>query len=641
MSKIVRLYLTYGDSDSLGQIPKEYREVKKGFEQSGFIDSDYDTYTTREHITTQIDLFSANLEFFGYSGHAHPDSLGTVDEETKSKGLSQLLSVEACPNIKVVFLNGCSTAMHVQDLLDNGIPVIIATTATIEDGLAKLFAKKLFEKLHEKKTIGQAFEKAIHHVKSKNDTITNEKVKVEERGLELREFKKNEWRIYYQHEDALKWQLTDFPSSKYLFNRPEYATKRKIFFVNDDLMYEKFYTYLNYVYDDNHEFILFSTGEIKDDKDVKTRSVTEHAKLADIIVLLVNGPGFFSIWKDWSEVSGIIQAQKKPWFFVHLGANSKDDKIKLEKELGASSAELPRHVSFLQNVATLTPNQIIDFLKDDFRNDLEEKLLQILNKSKVKEEVFKNELIDFDFEEAKQAFRVIRRKNLSYHLIMIEGTVHCGQNLLVNRLLKMTDSKKDAHRIPFISNEKYVNELELESRILGYLTIFNKENNSSLAKVMQNALKIQPIFLIFDDVITSDMIELEQINNNLNILSRFWEKLCKDLDKIKTSHDLYIFVLNRGFSVNRCFREVKGIEINPYALAEILPSIKIVNKEKVSEWVKDNSYKFIPNAVPVSTVEIINSVDEGPVEKVIRDVCKAFGVTNFKIFENNQFYNVE
>jgi WD40 repeat protein len=50
-------------------------------------------------------------------------------------------------NLKLVFLNGCSTRPQVQSLLDAGVPVVIATARPIKDKLARQFAVAFYEAL--------------------------------------------------------------------------------------------------------------------------------------------------------------------------------------------------------------------------------------------------------------------------------------------------------------------------------------------------------------------------------------------------------------------------------------------------------------------------------------------------------------
>jgi uncharacterized protein YbaR (Trm112 family) len=91
------------------------------------------------------------LVLFSYSGHAAGDRLITEDETTNARGLSTLLS--QCANLKVVVLNGCSTAGQVKLILaafekqNKPAPVIVATSATVGDKAAKDFGITFFRQL--------------------------------------------------------------------------------------------------------------------------------------------------------------------------------------------------------------------------------------------------------------------------------------------------------------------------------------------------------------------------------------------------------------------------------------------------------------------------------------------------------------
>lgn len=73
-------------------------------------------------------------------------------------GLARFLAQQR--GLALVFLNGCSTAGQVSDLLDAGVQAVIATDQAVEDGMATAFAARFYQGLAGGAAIGPAFEEA-------------------------------------------------------------------------------------------------------------------------------------------------------------------------------------------------------------------------------------------------------------------------------------------------------------------------------------------------------------------------------------------------------------------------------------------------------------------------------------------------
>ena len=121
-----------------------------------------DSYASLAKVTEYITLFRDHLFLFHYSGHAGRDQLVLEDQSASGAGIAGLL--KQCPNLKLVVLNGCSTKGQVDKLLENGVPVVIATSAPVEDAKAMRFGVRFYKALDEQATIQEAFELAIAEV---------------------------------------------------------------------------------------------------------------------------------------------------------------------------------------------------------------------------------------------------------------------------------------------------------------------------------------------------------------------------------------------------------------------------------------------------------------------------------------------
>ncbi|MFZ4632587.1 MAG: CHAT domain-containing protein [Saprospiraceae bacterium] len=160
------LLLTYANNhkNPLQTLTEEYlttsrtltpRELKRHFLMHTL------SHATLTEIAYYLTLFRDNLQLFLYSGHAGQNMLLTEDGSTRSEGLAHLLG--ACKDLKVVVLNGCSTAGQVQKLHECGIPVVIATNAPVNDYSATQFANRFFQALETGLNVEESFEQAIGH----------------------------------------------------------------------------------------------------------------------------------------------------------------------------------------------------------------------------------------------------------------------------------------------------------------------------------------------------------------------------------------------------------------------------------------------------------------------------------------------
>lgn len=117
-----------------------------------------DSFITRDKLPSYLTLYRNNLVLFAYSGHAGRDRLLLTDGVAHSEGLAQMLG--QCPKLKLVLLNGCSTQGQVTRLLDAGVPVVIATSAPVDDDRAAFFSTRFFESLLQQHTVREAFDMA-------------------------------------------------------------------------------------------------------------------------------------------------------------------------------------------------------------------------------------------------------------------------------------------------------------------------------------------------------------------------------------------------------------------------------------------------------------------------------------------------
>lgn len=111
-----------------------------------------ESYATVANMNNAFAAYGNEIAIFHYGGHAGQTSLLFNDQEANGIGIAYQLkpSIDA-GNLKLVVLNGCSTAQQVKKLLDLGVPAVIATHCPVEDDAAAIFGVELFKNILQKR----------------------------------------------------------------------------------------------------------------------------------------------------------------------------------------------------------------------------------------------------------------------------------------------------------------------------------------------------------------------------------------------------------------------------------------------------------------------------------------------------------
>ena len=205
------VYLAYANSReeniNLPSIAAEQKEVYKllsSHSEGALYRFLSNAYATRDDIIEQLQgIDRDHLIFFGFSGHATPETLELLDGTGHLEGLIGLIG--ACKNLKVVFLNGCSTVGMVKKLLDAGVHIVVATYQEVDDQAAEIFAVSFFENLANAGTVATAFEQA----KSKTQFYRRDIQFESSRGLGSRnaDSGKGVWGLFCNDQQHADWRL--------------------------------------------------------------------------------------------------------------------------------------------------------------------------------------------------------------------------------------------------------------------------------------------------------------------------------------------------------------------------------------------------------------------------------------------------
>jgi len=202
------LYFAFANSQEAGghlpNLVQEESDIKNALED-GVGKGDYrlvqDSFASLDGIAEMLQKHQDNLVWFHYSGHAERDALILNDEEIRSKGIAHLL--KQCPKLKGVVLNGCSTKWQAEELREAGIPVVIGTSAPVEDVKAMKFAGLFYKMLNRGKTVEQSFEMGMGVVLGEADVEYF-------RGVRPPKEEKTDkplWGLFNEDDDALALKL--------------------------------------------------------------------------------------------------------------------------------------------------------------------------------------------------------------------------------------------------------------------------------------------------------------------------------------------------------------------------------------------------------------------------------------------------
>lgn len=162
------------------------------------------TATTAD-LSRYITDLKDRVAIFHYGGHAGSRDVFLHDQAANSDGVAQLLALQK--ELKLVFLNGCSTRAQVGLLQELGIPAVIATSVPIADNAAKTFSDVFYRALAEEHTLEKAYKLA-----AANHLMTTGQAAGINRGVRVRkeETEVLPWGLYITEgkEAVLNWKIS-------------------------------------------------------------------------------------------------------------------------------------------------------------------------------------------------------------------------------------------------------------------------------------------------------------------------------------------------------------------------------------------------------------------------------------------------
>ncbi len=164
-----------------------------------------DSFATTGKIANFLILYRDYLNVFLYSGHAGEHQLELEDQNAHAEGIAHLLG--QCPNLKLIVLNGCSTAGQVQRLIElPNHPVVIATSAPVNDFAATQFSVAFFQTMsNQLDAVANAFDAGLGAAKM----VSSGEIRAGRKDVSAQSSGEPLWGMYYDPagESNLQWRL--------------------------------------------------------------------------------------------------------------------------------------------------------------------------------------------------------------------------------------------------------------------------------------------------------------------------------------------------------------------------------------------------------------------------------------------------
>ncbi len=210
------IYLAFANNSTnplptLRDEDQKLNQILESRADKGHFNLKSDSFASISQVSDKIGAYKNDLRIFLYSGHAGENSLYLEGEDANAEGIAYLLG--QCPQLQLVFLNGCSTKGQVYNLLQNRVPVVIATSAPIDDKKAGEFSTRFFQALNDQSTIKEAFELAKGVIMTRDAGLKPEiHTILQKPGTDASE---SLWGLYVQpeHEISLSWKLNSNTST--------------------------------------------------------------------------------------------------------------------------------------------------------------------------------------------------------------------------------------------------------------------------------------------------------------------------------------------------------------------------------------------------------------------------------------------
>lgn len=578
-----------------------------------------------EDIARLIRELKDRIVLFSYSGHASKEAWLLQNQKVFLEGFAPLL--KECDNLKLVMLNGCSTAGQARALEEIGVPFVIGTSRPTLDELAKKFAIAFFEALSNGK---YSLEGAYLHAKNNLLSIDpklpfprEEGIKDRRAGRKLPDEISDQqelWGIYgtFSNANILFWDLCSLPLN---LTFAEKTAGAKVLFVHDKNslgIYEELENWIERVY---AECIPKSVQDACNNGDWNHFNIEGFNELwmqADCVCILVKDSKFNQFWK---EIAPYCQKLKidfpKPVYFVNININ---------KDLFSSfCSEIEGCEIFPKKDIWFILPTLMDYEEkaNSGYSDLIAELKQKLS-TPIKEAHLKEKLNEFNYRAERSDFE-IKEKFLPFQLITIEGTFHCGQEWLMKRLLARTLKKKPwdikPHIIDFAGEEiGSTNDLW---NCIGERVVGQRDREPIIEGIKEK--------LNFDNILITLLIPETNHTMVKGVIESFWQEWLDATAPLgKTSFRFYLVVINKAFDPDHDTGSLQLAEIQQthgrsFKINPIQPLDGLYGRESLESWHKTHNKSTFSELQYKKLLDNKEKILSGRfIKKVVWEICTLY-----------------
>ena len=185
-----------------------------------------DSFATTDSVAAKILTYRDTLCLFHFSGHAGSTVLMLEDTAARGVGMAQLLA--RCPNLRLIFLNGCSTLNHIRLLAEQNVnAAVIATMAPINDTVATRFSTAFYQALVNQYSVRQALDQARLSIQISAATVLTT---ISRGALETAEaVSSDQWYFYCPDDQTARWELPTGMTTDATAYVPNATLRRSLF----------------------------------------------------------------------------------------------------------------------------------------------------------------------------------------------------------------------------------------------------------------------------------------------------------------------------------------------------------------------------------------------------------------------------
>lgn len=176
-----------------------------------------------DSIVKTFQRFKNRVVLFHFAGHANEyelilETAYRENDKISGEGFAGFLAAQN--TLEVIFLNGCATEAHAQQLAEKDIPHVIATKRAVGDYTAKTMAQWFYGALGTGDTIQEAFQKSCDLLSSQRKQLS-----IHQRGLGRPKRKRGLLSWELQSTENINWSIPKAAANP-LYRLPSLAKKK-------------------------------------------------------------------------------------------------------------------------------------------------------------------------------------------------------------------------------------------------------------------------------------------------------------------------------------------------------------------------------------------------------------------------------